>query len=166
MLFCQGIPPPGAHGTGCIVLYFPLVFLADPTKEGESRGAEGESTAQVAALIAQGVLRPLYDTSYCPTCTLSMQHEAAYKCKKCDGIFHVRCMGHYAAVGGRQISYGIHCFLCSMALSSSTNPPTPILPSDVHVDCVVDMALPSRKGTAKRRDRGQPDVIDVMGVCD
>ena len=75
----------------CAVLS-PSAPQADPTKEGESGGDGGESTAQVAALRAHGVLRPLYDTTKCPSCNLTMQKEAAYRCRRCGSMSHVRCM--------------------------------------------------------------------------
>ena len=108
------------QAAACAVL--PLsVPLANPTEEGESRGSKGESTAQEAALIAHGVLRPLYDSTECPACGHMMQLEAAYKCSKCQKIYHVRCMGHSASVGSRHIQYGIMCFLCNFPVATTGN---------------------------------------------
>ena len=144
----------------------PSAPQADPTKEGESWGYKGESTAQAAALAAQGVLRPLYDSTHCPSCTLTMHKEAAYKCTKCSSIYHVRCMGHYAAVGCRQLRYGTMCYLCTMASTLNHNPSTSMHVADPH---------PAGRGSGSssdvsiaggRRREKDPLIIDFMGVCD
>ena len=137
------------------------VPLAEPTEEGESRGSKGESTAQEAALIAHGVLRPLYDSTECPACGHMMQQEAAYKCSKCQKIYHVRCMGHSASIGSRQLLYGTMCFLCTLRKSIKDTSGAPMLPEAPN--------SPKGEGGSKGStgsDRQEDLIIDVMGVFD
>ena len=140
--------------------------VGSPSGPDEGRGklgSPGGCTAQAAALTAQGVLRPLNDTTKCPTCNLPMQREAAYRCQKCQSVFHVRCMGHHAAVGQRQLKYGTTCFLCTLSSNVHQRPPQHAMSSD---------ALELSKGDSST-DKGAPPaggwedglIIDVMGVC-
>ena len=46
--------------------------------------------------------------------------EAVYRCQHCQHLYHVRCMGHYAAVGSRTCTYKVTRFLCKMDLESQT----------------------------------------------
>ena len=153
----------GRHDSAACAVLPPSAPQADPTKEGESWGDKGESTAQAAALAAQGVLRALYDSTHCPSCTLPMQKEAAYKCTKCRSIYHVRCMGHYASVGNRQLRYGTMCFLCTMASTLKPNPPHDMHAHDPSTGRGTGSDISSLAGRTRDKD---PLIIDVMGVCD
>ena len=93
--------------------------IAETKKEVESMGDQGEGTARDSDLIAHGVLRGLLETILCPACGQVQTNEATYRCAECKRIYHVRCMGHYAAVGSRTWTYKVTCFLCSMALGVS-----------------------------------------------
>ena len=82
--------------------------------EGRRTGGDEECTAQVAALHALSILRPLHDDRRCPACDLTMVAEAVHRCSKCQSVYHVRCMGHYTGVGDTRLRYKTTCFLCSM----------------------------------------------------
>ena len=100
-VLCTGLPPSA-----------PIV---EPTEEGENMGDKGESTAQSTAMIAHGVLRPLYDKRHCPTCARELRQEATYICGKCGGLFHIRCMATaHANPQSRQAIYSKNCFLCAV----------------------------------------------------
>ena len=106
----------GGHGeerqaSACAVLPLP-VSQPKPTEEGERGETQEESTAQVDALAAQGVLRPFYCTLNCPSCDQKMGNEAVYRCKICKSIFHVRCMGASDCTAKPGIKYPVVCFLC------------------------------------------------------
>ena len=45
-----------------------------------------------------------------------MKCEAAYRCKLCLGLFHVRCMGHHGGVGSRALQAKVTCYLFSVQL--------------------------------------------------
>ena len=80
-----------------------------------------ETTKEVESILrTHGVLRGLLETIFCPAFGQVQTNEATYRCAECKIIYHVRCMGHSAAVGSRTWTYKVTCFLCSMALESRT----------------------------------------------
>ena len=94
-----------------------------------------------------------------------MQHEAAYKCKKCDSIYHVRCMGRADGVGHAENMYTTECFLCNFrgpATSAATGTPsTASQPAE-------SKGIPGVvRGKPKHSSSGEGEglIIDVMGVC-
>jgi hypothetical protein len=99
--------------------------LSEPDEGRGNREDKRASTARAAELDALGVRRPLYDSALCKSCLLPMAGEAAYRCQKCRNLHHVRCMGHHASVGDRQLQYTDRCFLCALATKVA-----PALPSD------------------------------------
>jgi hypothetical protein len=138
----QGEHVSGRQPTDCAV----LPPSCPPTGPDVGRGRGGyqeESTAQVVELTALGVIRPLYGSLPCPPCGLPTESEAAYRCCKCQSVFHVRCMGHFSAVGDRQIKYTTSCFLCSLGCAKG-----------------------SAAGRVQRPSKADgPDIEDPMGVC-
>ena len=140
----QGEHVSGRHPTACAVLP-PSVSLNGPDEGRGSGETQGESTAQVVALTALGVIRPLYGVRSCPTCGLPTDSEASYVCQSCQSLYHVRCMGHFASVGDRQMKYKTSCFLCSLG-------------------CDRGSASGSQARRPNRADG--PDVEDPMGVCE
>ena len=94
---------------------FPTSSTASSTQEEESGEGEGKGTAQVNALAALGVLRPLFQRNECPSCGLLMEHEALYRCQQCQLLYHVRCMGPEQGANQRQTQYSTKCFICNMA---------------------------------------------------
>ena len=138
----QGEHVSGRQPTACAV----LPPSCPPSGPDEGRGSGGnkeESTAQVVALTALGVLRPLYGSLPCPSCGLPTESEAAYRCCECQSVYHVRCMGHFSGVGARQYKYKTTCYLCSLG-------------------GVKDSAA----GRARRPSKADgPDIEDPMGVC-
>ena len=109
--------PAGGRQTGLSAVLPLPPSLPETTEEVDRGEGKGASTAHKSVLNAHGVLRPLYDTMACPTCSDRMNHEAAYRCQKCRNIFHTRCMASHAAVGGRKTRTSTQCFLCAMAAS-------------------------------------------------
>ena len=136
--------------------------IAETTKEVESMGDQGEGTARDSDLVAHGVLRGLMETILCPACGQVQTNEATYRCAECRRIYHVRCMGHYAAVGSRTWTYKVTCFLCSMALESRTraeHPPN----KDKLSKNKTPASLPSGEGGHALEHTCL--IEDVMGVC-
>ena len=137
-------------------------FIAETTKEVESMGDQGEGTARDSDLIAHGVLRGLLETILCPARGQVQTNEATYRCAECRRIYHVRCMGHYAAVGSRTWTYKVTCFLCSMALESRTraeHPPN----KDKQSKNKTPASLSSGEGGHALEHASL--IEDVMGVC-
>ena len=125
--------------------------LSEPDEGRGNREDKRASTARAAELDALGVRRPLYDSRRCTSCSLPMTGEAAYRCQKCRCMHHVRCMGHHASVGDRQLQYTNLCFLCAMA-------------NTVHI------AQPSDRSPNTSSDHSEHTlsvciIDDPMGVC-
>ena len=136
--------------------------IAETTKEVESMGDQGEGTARDSDLIAHGVLRGLLETKLCPARGQVQTNEATYRCAECRRIYHVRCMGYYAAVGSRTWTYKVTCFLCTMALESRTRAKhPPCMQSTTNKKEPASLSC-GKGGSALEH---APLIEDVMGVC-
>ena len=92
------------------------------TKEEKSLGDEFASKAKIVELTALGVLRPLEDTTPCPTCACPMQNEAAYTCQTCNKLYHLRCMATSDCTQPpKDQQYPQHCFLCQLKMGKEVS---------------------------------------------
>ena len=76
--------------------------------EGRRRGGEErQGTTQMKQLAAHGVLRELFLQVTCPSCGQPIRREAAYICRQCRTLRHIRC--HPISSAGAP---SLLCFLC------------------------------------------------------
>ena len=101
------------QSASCAVLD-PSLPLAGSTKEDQSRGREETCTAQIADLSAHGVLRELFAAVVCPSCGRGISREAGYRCRRCESLYHVRCLATRKTAGGEHAL--TFCFICTMTM--------------------------------------------------
>lgn len=102
------------HSANCSVLA-PILPLAGSTEEDRSGGREETSTEQVAELSAHGVLRDLFAEEVCPSCGGKVAREAGYRCRKCQSLFHVRCLAVRRGTPAQQCTLTV-CFVCDLTM--------------------------------------------------
>ena len=81
-----------------------------------------------------------------------MASEAAYRCRKCESIYHVRCMGTADGTAQRTVKYKTECYLCCMASSLAT-------------DSTTSARLSGNSDQSNGGDGSRDIIEDVMVVC-